>query len=127
MKKIMIIDDDKEFLDEITQILEFSGYETISLSESKHAVKKISEDLPDVVLLDLRMDGVSGFKIANDIKNSSKIKHMPVVGITGFYTEKEHRSYMAVCGIENCLIKPFNPLDVIAVIETVLEKKNEDE
>ncbi|MDP8216032.1 MAG: response regulator [Candidatus Kaelpia imicola] len=121
MSKVMVIDDDREFLDEISKMLQLSGYETIAISESRKALKKIQSLKPDVILLDLRMDGVSGFKIADTLSKNSKLKNIPIVGITGYYTEKEHKTYMTICGIAECLIKPFNPLDVIAAIESAVK------
>jgi len=120
----MVIDDDREFLDEISETLQLSGYEAIAVSESNNAIKKIQSLKPDVVLLDLRMDGISGFKIADILSKNSKLKNIPIVGITGYYTEKEHKTYMAICGIAECLIKPFNPLDVIVAIEDAIKLKN---
>ncbi|NQT95775.1 MAG: response regulator transcription factor [Candidatus Omnitrophica bacterium] len=118
-KKVMIIDDDKEFLDEITETLKLSGYEPIPLSESHKAVKEILKIKPDVVLLDLKMDVVSGFKIANELDKMPDKAKVPIIAITGVFTEKEHRLLMKTCGIAECLTKPFNPLDVIAAIERI--------
>jgi DNA-binding response OmpR family regulator len=117
MRKVMVVDDDKEFLDEINEMLNLSGYETILLSDSRYAFMEVCKVKPDVILLDLKMDGVNGFELADELRSSPETKFIPVIGITGFYTEKEHQLLMRVCGIKQCLIKPFNPLDVIAAIE----------
>jgi two-component system, OmpR family, alkaline phosphatase synthesis response regulator PhoP len=123
MSRVIVIDDDIEFLDEISKTLRLSGYDVTAISESEKAFKKIKSLKPDVILLDLRMDGVSGFKIADILNKDNKLKNIPIVGITGYYTEKEHKTYMAICGIANCLIKPFNPLDVIVAVENAVNLK----
>ena len=123
MSRVIIVDDDREFLEEISKTLELSGYEVVAISDSEKAFKKIQLLKPDVILLDLRMEGISGFKIADILSKDSKLKKIPIIGITGYYTEKEHKTYMAICGISDCLIKPFNPLDVIAAIESVVRIK----
>ena len=117
MKKVMIIDDDREFLDEIKETLSGNGYEVVVQSDARNAVIEVSRSKPDIVLLDLKMDVVSGFEIANELKRLEETSDIPIVGITGFYTEKEHRLLMEVCGMKKCLIKPINPDDMIEAIE----------
>jgi DNA-binding response OmpR family regulator len=68
------------------------------------------------------MDKKSGFQVADEIKKSAELPDIPIVAMTGFYTEKEHSILMNVCGIRTCLIKPFNPLDVINKIEQIIER-----
>jgi DNA-binding response OmpR family regulator len=121
----MVIDDDREFLDEIKEVLNLSGYEPIPLSESRYAFMEACRRKPDVILLDLKMEGTNGFELADELRSSEETKNIPVIGITGFYTEREHRLLMRVCGIKKCLIKPFNPLDIIVAIERVTEDKKE--
>jgi len=117
MKKIMVIDDDQSFLDEIEEMLKSSGYDVVLLSDSSTAIDKVTEYKPDVLLLDIKMEGASGFKIADELRRIPELKNIPLIGITGFYTENEHRLFMKMCGIKKIIIKPFQPLDVIAAIE----------
>lgn len=124
MKKVMIIDDDKAFLDEISELLKLSGYETHFVLGGVGALKKIEEIKPDAIITDLKMHPVSGFKISAELRNNPEINAIPVIGITGFYTKGEHRPLMHICGINKCLIKPVKPLDIIAAIEGVLAEKN---
>ena len=117
MKRIMIIDDDREFLDEIGETLKASGYSTILLSDSRKAVDQVCEHKPDVLLLDIKMEGASGFKIADELRRTPEAKSIPLIGVTGFYTEEEHKLFMKMCGIKTVIIKPFRPLDIIVAIE----------
>ena len=120
MKRIMIIDDDREFLEEINEMLKASGYNTILLSDSKKAVDKVCEYKPDVLLLDIKMEGASGFKIADELRRIPEAKSIPFIGVTGFYTEDEHKLFMKMCGIKTVIIKPFRPLDIIVAIERAI-------
>jgi len=116
----MVIDDDQSFLDEMEEMLKSSGYNVVLLSDSNSAIEKISEHKPDVLLLDIKMEGASGFKIADELRRMPELKNIPLIGVTGFYTENEHRLFMKMCGIKKIIIKPFQPLDVIAAIEKAL-------
>jgi len=120
-KKIMIVDDDREFLEELKETLTSSGYDTTALSNSTSALKMVRKIKPDVILLDLKMQGKSGFQIADELKQLPETAHIPIITMTAFYTEREYTILMNICGIKTCLIKPFNPLDVIAEIERALK------
>ncbi len=118
-KKVMIIDDDKEFLEELTETLSLSDYEAIMFDSPITALEKILKEKPDVILLDLKMFPISGFEIAHELKYIAGTENIPVIAMTGFYKDG-YDSLMKMCGIKNCLKKPFKPLDVIAQIEKVL-------
>ena len=116
-KKVMIIDDDKEFLNEMVETLGLTGYDSISVAESINAAQKAVEAKPDIILLDLKMEKKSGFKVANELMTRPETKDIPIIAITGVFTHQEHRLLLNICNIKDCLTKPINPLDVIHLIE----------
>ena len=122
MKRVMIVDDDKDFLEEIGSALRSEGYDTVVISESTTAVKKAVEYMPDLILLDLKMDKKSGFKIADELMENPKTKDIPVIAITGVFTRQEHGLLMKICNIRECLIKPINPSDIIGRVEKISSK-----
>lgn len=119
-KNILVVDDDKEFLEELKEMLQSSGYEVTALSESVAVMQTVRKSKPDLILLDLRMLSMSGFEVANELKRYPDTATIPILAMTGFYTMKEHSWLMNFCGIKKCLKKPFKPLDVIAEIERAL-------
>ncbi|MBD3246168.1 MAG: response regulator [Candidatus Omnitrophica bacterium] len=121
-KTIMIVDDNQDFLEELDELLQESGYRTEVCASGKCALEKVNDVHPDLILLDMKMPEVSGFQVADKIHRGSGSGEIPIVAMTGYYTEKEHRLLMNVCGVRECLTKPFHPLDVIAVIERELKK-----
>jgi two-component system, cell cycle response regulator DivK len=122
MKKIMIVDDDKEFLEEIGSALNASGYEAFMLSESTDATKQIVRKMPDIIFLDLKMDKKSGFKVADELMANPKTKDIPVIAITGVFTRHEHKLIMKICNIKEYLTKPIKPFDIINKIENLRKK-----
>jgi len=117
--KIVIIDDDEVFLEEMVSVLKSGGYDVIPVAESQFAIMTICKQLPDAVILDLKMDGLSGFEIANRLRHVPQTRHIPIICVTGFYTRKEHQLLLQTGSIKEFLIKPFNPLDIIAAIERI--------
>lgn len=122
-KTVMMVDDDKEFLEEMKVLLERTGYNVIALNDPSSALKLAREKRPDTILLDLRMKEMSGFEIADELKRFKDTENIPVIAMTGYYTMKEHTWLMNFCGIKKCLKKPFAPLDVIAEIENTINGK----
>ncbi|MBF0491101.1 MAG: response regulator, partial [Candidatus Omnitrophica bacterium] len=81
---------------------------------------------PDLIITDLKMKPKSGFQLADELHNSFQTKAIPIIAITGFFTEKEHMLMMKMFGMKHAILKPFNPSDLIAKIESVLkETKNQ--
>lgn len=122
----MIVDDDKEFLDEIKGMLELCEYEVKAFSNEDELLFAAFAEKPDVILLDLKIEGGSGFKIADELRRNGKTKDIPIIAITGIYTEDGHMEVIKSFGFLKRLIKPVNPLDIILAIEHAVEIKNEN-
>lgn len=123
-KKVMIIDDDKELLEELKDTLELSGYDVVALDDSTRTSEVASEARPDVILLDLKMPKKSGFQVADELKRAQELLHVPIIVISGFVKD-DYLPLMNLCGIQKYVKKPFTPQDIIDQIEGVLtvEKK----
>lgn len=122
-KKILIIDDDPEFLDEINDLLSHKGYRVTPVNDSTRAVDTANETKPDVILLDLRMKNVSGFELADRLHRNPETSSIPIIAMTGYYSIKEKSWFMDFVGINRCLNKPFKPVDVISAIENLFKDK----
>lgn len=122
--KVMVVDDDVDFLGELRQTLDQSGYEVIQVHDPTQVHEMASNTEPDVILLDLKMRSMNGFEVAEELRHFSLTDQIPIIAMTGYFTEEEHRSLMNICGIKRCLNKPFNPLDVIEAIEMALKKSD---
>jgi chemosensory pili system protein ChpA (sensor histidine kinase/response regulator) len=121
-KKIMLVDDNIEFLEEFKEILFFNGYEVVAISDAVSVLKAALTMQPDVILLDLKMPHKSGLQLAYELKHSTKVAHIPIIAMTGFLKE-ENISFMNICGIEKCIEKPFYPPEAIIQIEEILMEK----
>lgn len=121
--KIMIVDDNKEFVEELKETLELSGYDVVTAEDSESVMDIARKNNPDLILLDLKMPKKSGFQVADELLHSSSFSNVPIIAMTGFFKD-DYGPLLNICGINRCLKKPFNPLDVIAQIETALKNQN---
>lgn len=117
-KKVMLIDDDKEFLEEIRDTLSLSGYDVFPVNDATKVASAVQKIKPDIILLDLKMPKKSGFEVANELRHSSEDANIPIIAMSAFLNE-DLLPLMNICGIQKYLKKPMYPLDLIAQIEEV--------
>jgi len=117
--KVMVIDDDKLFLEEMETTLTLNDYDVVTLSDSYMAVDKVIESRPDVILLDMKMPDDNGLQVASKIKYFSAFKKVPIIAITGSLSER-HKSLMKNYGISSYMLKPVDPIELILNIERAL-------
>ncbi len=118
--RVMIVDDDEVFLDELKEVLDLNGYDIIAVNDAASVLDIASKTIPDLILIDLKMPQKSGFQLAYELKRLSGLDHIPVIAMTGYFKDR-YVLLMHMSGIEKCLKKPFNPLDVISEIEDTLK------
>ena len=85
-KRIMIVDDDVEFVEELKEMLESSGYEIAAYHDGPSALKEAPAFKPDVILLDLKMEGKSGFEVAEVSRSVAEVGRLPMLELKGLMT-----------------------------------------
>ncbi|MGA1867882.1 MAG: response regulator [bacterium] len=125
-EKIMIIDDDDDFLEEIEEILIFNGYKTIVMNNGAHVLDTACMHKPDAILLDLKLKDMSGFQVAQQLNWHPITSHIPIIGITGVFTSENNYLLMDLSNMKMCIEKPINPVDIIYALEKVLKKQYGD-
>ena len=121
-KRIMVVDDDREFLQELTETLQLSGYEVNPVVDACEAFPLAAKIKPDLIVLDLKMKGMTGFEVANKLKNFTTTSAIPIIAMSGYFTATEDDTLLSFFEINNYLRKPFNPLDIITKIEIALKE-----
>jgi CheY-like chemotaxis protein len=87
-KKILIIDDNPDFLFTMETFLKRSGFSTLTAEDGKKGIEIAQKERPDLVLLDVMMETLySGFEVCKRIKTEPHLKDIPVIGISGMADE----------------------------------------
>lgn len=86
-RKILLVDDEAEFVDLMQMRLEANGYEVITANNGKDAIARVEKDKPDAVLLDIMMPEVDGLTVLKEIR--AKDAKLPVFIITAFSNEEK--------------------------------------
>lgn len=120
-KKILIIDDDYNIVKKTKEELLKAGYTVLVAYNAKEGVKKIKEEAPDCILLDLVLPDESGFKVAQDIRSLPEFKDTPIIA-TSLKHEEVDKHIAAKSGITVYIEKPIDYQRLLFDIKDVLGK-----
>ena len=81
-EKILIIDDEQDLVKLVKEILEMEGFQVSSAYDGEEGLRKAISEIPDLILLDIRMPGVNGFQVLERLKIDKATSHIPVVMLT---------------------------------------------
>lgn len=122
VKKVMVVDDDKDVACIISEYLQKKNYEVTVVNSGMDAIKKAAELMPDLITMDVLMPNIDGFSVTELIRQNPKTKDIPVVIISAVY-EKE-KGYKV--GVSDFLTKPFEAKQLYESIKKV-ERQQSDE
>lgn len=80
--KVLIVDDDPDTVHILELVLKDRGYEVVSANSGEAALKKIADAKPDLVILDVMMPGIDGYKVCEKIKTDESTSSIPVIMLT---------------------------------------------
>lgn len=118
--KILVVDDEPD----ICEILEFNlkneGFDVTSVNSGEEALKVVDSSF-DLILLDVMMDGISGYKTAEQLREDGN--HIPIVFLTAKRSENDMLTGFSVGG-DDYIIKPFSIKEVIARVKAILKRES---
>jgi DNA-binding response OmpR family regulator len=116
----MLVDDDEELLRELQEVLASEGFDVVISSDSSAASQLAASVGPDLVLVDLKMPGKSGFELAKEITENPATCGIPVLAMSAFYLESETRNLLAPVGIRKWFAKPLDLDEVLKELRSLL-------
>jgi DNA-binding response OmpR family regulator len=120
-KTILIIEDDKFLRELIAQKLLKENYEISEAVDGEEGIKKIREEKPDLILLDLILPGIDGFEVLSRMKSDEEISSIPVIILSNL-GQKEDVERGLNLGAKDYLIKAhFTPGEIIEKIKKILK------
>jgi two-component system response regulator VicR len=120
-KKILIVDDDKEICEAIERVLAEEGYKVFKAYNGKEALQEVNEKIPDLIILDILMPKLNGYAVCRKIRQNDLIKNIPVLMVTGV-SSKTGKMGGYDAGADDYITKPFNNKELLARIETLLNR-----
>lgn len=115
--KVMIIDDDREFADELAESLRGAGYAVEAFVDSVIAFHEVHRVKPAIIILDLMMDNVNGYLATWYFRKFPETATVPIIGMSAYAGDADPNQVAASGGMNAFLQKPFTPPAMIAKIE----------
>jgi DNA-binding response OmpR family regulator len=121
MKKILIVDDERDFCSTIKEELEVAtSFAVDTCSNGAVAFDRVKSAMPDLILLDVMMPQMSGPEIARQLKNCEETKGIPIIFLTGVVDEEEAEKHKHVIGGEYFLGKPVKIEELLYMINRLI-------
>jgi DNA-binding response OmpR family regulator len=117
-KKILIVDDEEQYIRLMEVNLAAEGFEVLKGRNGQEAVDIVAKQLPDLVLLDIRMPGVDGFSACERIREFSNV---PIIMVTAIGSEQDRIRGLDL-GADDYIVKPFSVNELLARTRSVLRR-----
>ncbi len=121
MAKILIAEDERDIRDLVAFTLRFAGYEVVAVENGAEAVEAAPVEMPDLILMDVRMPRMTGYEACKIIKGDDRVKHIPVVFLSAKGQDFEIQAGIN-SGASEYLLKPFAPMELTEKIRELLVK-----
>ena len=119
---ILVVEDEPSIQELIAASLQHAGHRVLRASSAEDAVRLVSDTLPDLVLLDWMLPGMSGMRYAQRLRAEERTKDLPIIMLTA--RSEEHDKVTGLeAGADDYLTKPFSPRELMARIKAVLRRR----
>jgi CheY-like chemotaxis protein len=123
MPRILVVDDDPDFVDVTTRILEKNGYDVLIAASGDQALNAMRQQKPDLVLLDIMMSTIlDGLSVSEEMQEDPDLKDVPVIMISSI-SDTEHAAVFPsdqYLHMDAWITKPYKPDDLLKKIRQVL-------
>jgi len=121
MTRVLIVEDDRDIADLVAHYLGKAGFATELLSSGREALKTISENPPDLLILDLMLPQMDGLEICRAVRASEKTAMVPIIMLTA-RGEESDRIVGLELGADDYIAKPFSPNELVARARALLRR-----
>lgn len=120
-RRLLVVDDEPNLLRAVAACLKAENYEVSTARSGHEALMQLAESVPDLIISDIRMPGMDGYKLARQLRGSPRTALVPIVFLTA-KDETADRIEGFRAGIDAYLTKPFEPDELIAVVNGILSR-----
>jgi CheY-like chemotaxis protein len=121
MAKILVAEDERDIRDLISFTLGFAGFDVVVAANGEEAVNQAKQEIPDLILMDVRMPRMTGYEACDLLKADPKLKDIPVIFLSAKGQDAEIQTGLKA-GAVDYLLKPFAPDQLTARIKSVLAR-----
>ena len=119
-KKILIVDDEQDIVETLKFMLEAEGYKCFCAYDGETGLSLAKEIMPDLMILDVMMPKINGYKISRLLKYDTKYKEIPIIMVTA-RSQEEDKLIGQETGVNEYITKPFELDEIIEKVKVYLE------
>ncbi len=124
--RILLIDDDSDFVEATKLVLESNSYEVITAADGNEGIAKAKKEKPELIILDIIMPIKDGFNTAEDFKKDPELMKIPIIMLTSFSQKMEETTYSRSQALsldaEDYIDKPVEPEELLKRVNKQLKK-----
>jgi DNA-binding response OmpR family regulator len=121
-KKILVVDDEVDLVETLRFPLEMEGFDVLVSYNGEDALNKARKENPDLILLDLMLPKLDGYKVCRLLKFDERYKHIPILMLTA-KTQQKDKLLGQETGADEYITKPFEIDELMKKIKTYLNKQ----
>lgn len=122
-KKILVVDDEEQMRENLQELLELEGYEVILAGNAEAALDISEREIPDLIICDIMMPpGGDGYSFTRSVRKNSRLNWIPIILMSAYKRKSSDRVTGLEAGAVAYLNKPFNSLELKAVIKSLLKQ-----
>jgi DNA-binding response OmpR family regulator len=121
LKKILVVDDEVDLVKTIQFSLEVEGYTVLVSNDGEDALSQARKESPDLILLDIMLPKLDGYKVCRLLKFDERYKHIPILMMTAKTQEKD-KVLGIETGADEYITKPFDMDELMEKIKAYLKK-----
>ncbi|GAA3161918.1 hypothetical protein GCM10010466_61140 [Planomonospora alba] len=121
MAIVLVAEDDPDIRDLIVFKLRQSGHTVVPVGDGRSALGKVRDQLPDIVLLDVMMPGMSGIDVCRELRRDQQTADLPIILLTARAQESDVSVGLAA-GADDYIVKPFSPRVLADRVQSVLTR-----
>jgi len=125
-KKILLVDDEPHIVIMLENRIRQAGFEVITASDGQTGLEKARKEKPDLIILDVMLPKLDGYKVCRMLKFDEKYKHIPIIMFTARAQEEDKKMGETV-GADGYITKPFEPQVLLGKIKELLAAKKSGE
>ena len=120
-KTILVVDDEIELVETICFPLKIEGYRVLVSHNGEDALNQARREMPDLILLDVMLPKLDGYKVCRLLKSEEKYKHIPILMLTAKVQEKD-KAMGREAGVDEYIGKPFDIDELVQKVKSYLAK-----
>lgn len=119
---VLVVEDEPAIQELIAVNIEHAGHRVIRAGDAEAALDLVNQELPDLLLIDWMLPGISGVALARQLRQSSRTRELPIILLTARADEQDKVSGLEA-GADDYVTKPFSPRELLARINAVLRRR----